>query len=708
MRVDKGFRGSVTVFAAMSFMLIVSVILVLIDGARLQGARAMVGMAAQMALDSMFSGYEKELLDRYGVLLFDGANEGDELDEQYIADAIKNKLERELDMDSGLIFAKGVDFYGIEIDEVCVDRVIRASDAFGLIWRKSVNDYAKLEYTAQLLESVLGLDSLNKENETVRTAVDRIDDCMEQISEFYRKYLKLIECIDGIKTGSNGVNFDKLKIRNSYVKRIGPGGNAEAAADELSISDNRVYKKVSENIFNVNAFMEIFLGKFSAAIKGDNMNIKELKELGNIVRGFFGNMKQEIKEAMKLIEDIRGDEILISEKIAAAADYLGSITQISDESFEGLKESMDSVSEEREKILEHLGDVEKMYEVLENNYDVIEKVCDSCPSMFGIHDNGINITGSVSIYMSYSKVCELLVDYRTDSLWLDYSDVACRDGDGAVLGCLYDYSVNGLLSLVLPSGTEISHKSIGNLQLADLYGTRGDRQEYIDDTAADIMNEILFNLLIYDCYDNYADNDGQGLLDYELEYILFGKSSDKDNLKAAVMTIAGIRLGCNTTYILTDVQKKQEAYNIALAALGFTGIAALVKGLQYIILGAWAIGETIVDMRMLLAGKKIPIIKKKDDWRLSLDNLLGGKLDVSEERDDEDGLGYAQYLAAVMILRDAQDKAFRSMAVAEMHMISQGVSNFRLKNYVYGLDITVAYRIGNSKNQYMYKCSYTY
>ena len=48
MRVDKGFRGSVTVFAAMSFMLIVSVILVLIDGARLQGARAMVGMAAQI------------------------------------------------------------------------------------------------------------------------------------------------------------------------------------------------------------------------------------------------------------------------------------------------------------------------------------------------------------------------------------------------------------------------------------------------------------------------------------------------------------------------------------------------------------------------------------------------------------------------------------------------------------------------------------
>ena len=73
-----------------------------------------------------------------------------------------------------------------------MDRVIRASDAFGLIWRKSVNDYAKLEYTAQLLESVLGLDSLNKENETVRTAVDRIDDCMEQISESILSLLSVL------------------------------------------------------------------------------------------------------------------------------------------------------------------------------------------------------------------------------------------------------------------------------------------------------------------------------------------------------------------------------------------------------------------------------------------------------------------------------------------------------------------------------------
>lgn len=47
-----------------------------------------------------------------------------------------------------------------------------------------------------------------------------------------------------------------------------------------------------------------------------------------------------------------------------------------------------------------------------------------------------------------------------------------------------------------------------------------------------------------------------GLLDYEQEYIVFGKSSDKDNFKAAVSSISAIRLGCNMTYILTDTQKR--------------------------------------------------------------------------------------------------------------------------------------------------------
>ncbi len=699
----------------MSFMLVVSVICVLIEGARCQGARVMVAMAADMSLDSMFAGFERELLDKYGVILFDGADGGDSVDEKYISDSIMESMKGCLAMDKGLIFTKGTDFYGIEIDEVKVTGVLTAADAFGLIWRKSVNDYSKIDYSAKLLESLLGIELVENESKVVKEASDILDDCTEQISSFYSQYLSLIEHVDGIKTQSNGVNFDKLKSRGVYVKSLGPGGSTQITQENMSVSDYRIFGMVDRNLVDIFAFRDVFMGDFEAAISGELGYIDNIKGLAYVIREFFKDLKNETEKAINLIDDMRGDEELISEKMAAAVQYISSISSIestiSEQSLEGLKDSLASVEEERDKVLKRLGDAEAMYEVLKSNLELVKQVCERCPDMSFIRNDGVNIDKAEEAYYRYQEAFMYLEGYRTDSLWLDYTDVVCRDEDKSLLGCIYDYSMNGLLSLVLPADTDLSDKTIGNEMLADLYGVRGDRAEYIDDEAANFMNELLFNLYITDCFENFTDNDGVGLLDYEQEYIVFGKSSDKDNFKAAVSSISAIRLGCNMTYILTDTQKKSEAYKLAMAALGFTGMAVLVKGLQYVILTAWALGETVVDMRMLLAGKKVPLLKKKGEWKLELNDLIAGKLDIDEEKKDDkndEGMDYGQYLAAVMLLKDSQDKAYRSMAVAEMYMISKGAYNFRLKNYIYGLEISVLYHIGEGQKKYTYKCSYTY
>ena len=78
------------------------------------------------------------------------------------------------------------------------------------------------------------------------------------------------------------------------------------------------------------------------------------------------------------------------------------------------------------------------------------------------------------------------------------------------------------------------------------------------------------------------------------------------------------------------------------------------------------------------------------------------------DSEEEKGLTYGQYLGAIMLLGKAQDESYRSMAVVEMHMISLGVDNFRLKNYIYGMDISVTYHTVGRREQYTYKCSYTY
>lgn len=699
--------GSVTVFAALSFMLIVSVVCVLIEGARMQGARVMVATASNMALDSIFADYERELLDKYGVFLFDGANEGDELDKEYLSTKLKKVIESNLDMDGGLIFTEGTDFYSITIDDVSVDRTVTATDAGGLIWRKSVNDYAVWNYSAELLESMLDIKKVEKESKAVQKASELIDDCREKVSDFYGRYLRLIEHIDGIKTAGNGVNFDRLQTRAVYVKVIGPGGGMEVSQENMGIGDYRVFEVVKNNLFDVYSFRDIFLERLFSAVNGKNLDIAQVKELGVVIRNFFRNLRYETVTAMELIDEIRGTEGLIVQSLGAAAEYIADMSDISSESLEGLKESLNTVKKEQAEVVQRLGNVEAMYGALRSNLELIDAVYDLCPDMAYINDDGSNISSEYPVYEKYSQAFELLGGYRTDSMELDYEGVACREEDRSVLGSLYEYSMNGLLGLVLPKGTEISDKSIGNLQLADMYGVRIDRGEYIEDTALDIINEALFDVYLCGYFDNYVDNDGCGLLDYEQEFILFGKSSDRENLKSAVMSVAGVRFGSNMLYLFTDTEKKQEAYNVAMTALGFTGIMALVKALEYVILTAWAIGETVVDMRCLLDGKKVSVIKSRGEWRLELNELLSGSLTVRDS-EEEKGLTYGQYLGAIMLLGDAQDKAYRSMAVAEMHMISLGVDNFRLRNYIYGMDITVTYHTAGRKEQYTYECSYTY
>lgn len=65
-------KGSVTLFVAMIFLLVITVIMTVITSARIQGAGIRVSTSVSCSLDSVFAGYDNELFDKFGVLLFKG------------------------------------------------------------------------------------------------------------------------------------------------------------------------------------------------------------------------------------------------------------------------------------------------------------------------------------------------------------------------------------------------------------------------------------------------------------------------------------------------------------------------------------------------------------------------------------------------------------------------------------------------------------
>ena len=86
----------------------------------------------------------------------------------------------------------------------------------------------------------------------------------------------------------------------------------------------------------------------------------------------------------------------------------------------------------------------------------------------------------------------------------------------------------------------------------------------------------------------------------EVEYILKGKESDYENVEAVIEELTWWRMPMNYAYLLTDTGKKAEALTIATAISIVTGTEPFVEVIKYLLLGCWAYGESLQEMKDLL------------------------------------------------------------------------------------------------------------
>ena len=105
----------------------------------------------------------------------------------------------------------------------------------------------------------------------------------------------------------------------------------------------------------------------------------------------------------------------------------------------------------------------------------------------------------------------------------------------------------------------------------------------------------------------------------------------------------------------------------------------LVKAIQTALLAAWAYGESLLDVRILLAGGKVPMVKTGESWRLSLERL-GELTQVLGECDEGGGEGcsYEDYLW--MLLASGKKSAYpmRALDLLECRMRNrEGTEGFR-------------------------------
>ena len=91
-----------------------------------------------------------------------------------------------------------------------------------------------------------------------------------------------------------------------------------------------------------------------------------------------------------------------------------------------------------------------------------------------------------------------------------------------------------------------------------------------------------------------------------MEYLLGGKASDKDNLEYVIGRIRILRFAVNYGYLLTDKDMQMEVDTLATTLSAVFLSPEIGPVIKHALLLAWAYGESLTDVKTLLAGKKVP------------------------------------------------------------------------------------------------------
>lgn len=194
-----------------------------------------------------------------------------------------------------------------------------------------------------------------------------------------------------------------------------------------------------------------------------------------------------------------------------------------------------------------------------------------------------------------------------------------------------------------------------------------------------VGDELIFNEYLLQKCGSYAKPKETGALQYQLEYILMGKDNDVENLKAVVNRLLLIRETANVTYLFSDTGKVAEAEALALAVTSAVASPELAEPVKVSLLFAWAYAESVYDVRMLLQGGLVPLVKTADTWHYSLSGMLEFASDQNVDIENSQGISYEEYLRILLALENSDTKTMRAMNVIEMDVRKcPGNAYFRL------------------------------
>ena len=225
------------------------------------------------------------------------------------------------------------------------------------------------------------------------------------------------------------------------------------------------------------------------------------------------------------------------------------------------------------------------------------------------------------------------------------------------------------------------------------------------DLAPGMTDRLLFHEYLLRHFGNYREPCESGL-SYPLEYLVAGRDSDVANLQAVANRLLLVREGANLMYLYRDPLHRSAASTAAKilsAVLLIPEAEPLIEGL---LTAGWAYCESLIDVRGLLDGDRIPLVKTSESWQLPFSQIFGFRSHMDDFRARSgSGMEYRDYLRVFLFLTDAEKLRMRTLDMAELRIRESGRPRFQIDSCIVSLTV---YFAAEAENRFPLQTEKTY
>ena len=502
--------GSITVFLTLILLLILSLIMTILEGARISVAQVFAERALITSMDSLLAEYYRPLFDEYHIFALDlGDGSYREKDEK-----LKSKMTSYMNY-TFYPSNKGAKLYDIQVNDILIKDWTSLMDQEGEIFIYQAAEYMKYKEVENLGEKLLESLSLLEEPQKLATIYEEKLKVEKELLDVDENILELMNHLDGIVTSKKGLKLNRdgsirvspvfvkkicmspisqesvginnkqifLSLRGEYInpildfnkmdynfRRI---NQASQRISSLSMDYNNTNKKIaieSNLLFQLQAIEEK-TDKDKKAIKNCKEEIKRLEKTCQRIemdrQGYENSRSQYMKEILSVKRSLSGlaaaNSVSISsaiknidiiiEKFNKASPLISDYGDFLERQKKGLsKDLYEGLEEDYQELKKYYPgnkegyDFIKMKEILESNNDLLASVQNNLNE----GESKVKEGSYIEARNSFLLAKDAMSMYKIEGLELDYSNLVInKDTDKDFVGTISSLVREGIMALLV-------------------------------------------------------------------------------------------------------------------------------------------------------------------------------------------------------------------------------------------------------------------